>query len=1111
MVPQYQDQTTLIVPDHRLPMKSSIVNFVLLLLLFSSCEQSSSSSERVLVFSSRTPMGVDESTTAGIETFRELGEADGFMVDTTTNVAYFFEDSLARYNAVVFLNTSGDVLNDIQQAYLKRYIEAGGGFVGLHDAAATEPDWYWYRRLLGGRFEGDPVKGTAMVTLNEFEKSPEQSVELNDEWHTFSHLEKNLNIVATALVKGSNEPKPISWYHEFQGGRAFYTALGNSAQSFKDPKFVAHLLAGMQYVIGEKPDYSKSKTPEPVEQNRFTKTVLEFNLDEPIEMAILPDSRILFIERKGNVKLYTPSDGKVTVISKIPAWTVSEDGLIGLALDPDFSKNQYVYVFYSHPKKSSNVLSRFVFQGDSLDLTSEREILEVPTQRERCCHTGGSLLFAKGRVLFISTGDNTSPFESEGYSPSDELPGRSSFDAQKSSSNTNDLRGKILRIIVNENGTYDIPEGNLFPKGEAKTRPEIYVMGNRNPYRISVDSRTGYLYWGEVGPDAGEDDPVRGPRGYDEVNRARKAGFFGWPYFVGNNFAYGDHNFVTKLTGAKWDPARPINDSPNNTGKVELPPATAPIIWYPYLASQDFPMLKNGGRNAMAGPIYYSNDYQGIQDAFPSYLDGKLLIYDWIRNWLFHVSFDENEEVLDLEPFMASTQFSNVIDMAYGPDGKLYMIEYGQVWFKQNMDARLSRIDYNPNNRPPVVQLAADRLAGAVPLTVNFNAQGTFDYDKDVLDYRLEADGKMSTAPDGKFRVTFDKPGTYTVTLTARDPGKLENKASIQIVAGNEPPKVNIEITGGNRSFYFPGTPIAYRVHIDDLEDGTAGAPGFPTENATITFNYLEGYDATAIAQGHQVPTGKVIMDGSDCKSCHQTDKRSAGPSYLEVAQRYKKRPGAIQTLGQKIVKGGAGNWGAIEMAAHPQLSIDDAEKIVEYIFSLTDASRTLPLNGKVTPGTQKVGYYILSASYSDKGGVSVPSAVAQSSMVLSAPRVRLDEAAELHILKILKTDKRIAYENVKDNAYARFNKIDFNGVTGAILTAEVTGPDQPGGTIELRLDAVDGPILGSTEITGKGKFSPLVKFPGVASFHDLYIIFRNQSSENKNLFYFNGIEFINK
>src|SRR5256885_14651820 len=91
------------------------------------------------------------------------------------------------------------------------------------------------------------------------------------------------------------------------------------------------------------------------------------------------------------------------------------------------------------------------------------------------------------------------------------------WDAQKSSANTNDLRGKIIRIHPEPDGAYTIPEGNLFPKGTAKTRPEIYTMGSRNPYRISVDQHTGFLYWGEVGPDANVDSVGRGPRGYDEI------------------------------------------------------------------------------------------------------------------------------------------------------------------------------------------------------------------------------------------------------------------------------------------------------------------------------------------------------------------------------------------------------------------------------------------------------------------------------------------------------------------------------------------------------------------------------------------------------------------
>ncbi len=112
------------------------------------------------------------------------------------------------------------------------------------------------------------------------------------------------------------------------------------------------------------------------------------------------------------------------------------------------------------------------------------------------------------------------------------------------------LRGKILRITMNEDGSYSIPDGNLFPKGEDSTRPEIYVMGDRNPYRISVDQKTGFLYWGEVGPDANNDSmATRGPRGYDEFNQARKAGFFGWPFFIANNIPYRQYDYATGKSG----------------------------------------------------------------------------------------------------------------------------------------------------------------------------------------------------------------------------------------------------------------------------------------------------------------------------------------------------------------------------------------------------------------------------------------------------------------------------------------------------------------------------------------------------------------------------------
>src|SRR6185295_16289890 len=133
--------------------------------------------------------------------------------------------------------------------------------------------------------------------------------------------------------------------------------------------------------------------------------------------------------------------------------------------------------------------------------------------------------------LFIATGDNTHPGgDSDGFAPIDERKDKEPFDAQKSASNTHDLRGKILRVKPNADASITIPDGNLFPKDGSQGRPEIYVMGCRNPWRINVDEKTGIVYWGEVGPDAGGDGP-RGPRGYDEINQAKGPGNFGWPFF----------------------------------------------------------------------------------------------------------------------------------------------------------------------------------------------------------------------------------------------------------------------------------------------------------------------------------------------------------------------------------------------------------------------------------------------------------------------------------------------------------------------------------------------------------------------------------------------------
>ncbi|MBY0433382.1 MAG: ThuA domain-containing protein, partial [Cyclobacteriaceae bacterium] len=457
-------------------MKSALTSSVarlavlLVVVLFVACTQQK---PRILVFT-KTKGYRHESIEAGKDAIFKLGLKNNFDVDTTENANAFTDANLQKYKAVVFLSTTGDVLNANQQTDFQRFIQAGGGYMGIHAAADCEYEWLWYGKLVGGYFKSHPQIQEAIVRKAKPDALTEglpDEWKRTDEWYNYKTISPDINVLytldETSYKGGENgSTHPIAWYHEFDGGRAFYAGMGHTKESFSDSLYLVHIEKGISYAIGnQKLDYKKATAIRAPEENRFTKVVLGYNFNEPTEMDILPDGRIIFLERRGRVKLYDPKTDSIKVINEVKVYSTHEDGMIGLTRDPDFEKNNWVYIFYSHPEKSANVISRFTFTGDKIDLASEKEILEVAVQRETCCHTGGSLAFGPDGNLYASTGDNTSPFESDGFSPADERPKRFPFDAQKSSGNTNDLRGKILRIKPQPDGTYTIPEGNLFPKG----------------------------------------------------------------------------------------------------------------------------------------------------------------------------------------------------------------------------------------------------------------------------------------------------------------------------------------------------------------------------------------------------------------------------------------------------------------------------------------------------------------------------------------------------------------------------------------------------------------------------------------------------------------------
>ena len=822
-------------------------------------------------------------------------------------------------------------------------------------------------------------------------------------------------------------------------------------------------------------NYSLARTQRVPEENRFTKEVLDFNLNEPMELDELPGRGILFVERRGALKLYDFQTNSSRKIAQIPLFYGNEDGLLGIAVDPDYSTNKWVYLFYSAPgDEPIQHVSRFDLIEDSLHDASEKILLKIPVIR-KCCHSGGSLEFGPNGHLFITLGDNTNPFESNGFAPIDEREGRALWDAQKSAANTNDLRGKILRIKPEDDGTYSIPEGNLFPPGTPNTRPEIYVMGCRNPFRPSIDSKTGYLYWGDVGPDAGKMDPNRGPAGMGEFNQARMAGFWGWPYTRGNNQQYNDYHFANQTSGDKFDPQDLINDSPNNTGVQELPPAQESMIWFSYNTSEEFPWLGKGGVNPMAGPVFHAADYA---EGFPTYFENKLFVYEWMRDWIYVVTLDENQEYVKAEAFMPNTEFSHPMDMIFGKDGSLYVLEYGQSWNTQNIDARLSRISYIKGNRKPVARIAADKEVGAVPLTVQFSGENSEDFDHDKLSYSWWFDNTEVQSTEQNPSFTFEKAGIYTVKLTVKDPDGAVSATTHKILAGNEPPQLSIQIDADD-NIYWDRRRINYEVVVTDHEDGRSSDNSIDPEKVKVTLTYLpEGEDIVLATIGHQqntVPEGKQLIDASDCKACHAENKKVNGPSYVDIAQKYTSED--KNTLISRIIKGSSGIWGETMMAAHPQLKVDEVGKIIDYILSLRpdkkSAGKSLPISGTFTftqhMGKQPGGKYILMASYLDQGNPEVEGSTlsVNEQLVFIAPKIEVEGAnARSEGLGTWNVAGMTLVGSIVHDSWLRFDNISYKNLSSIQLAAAYSADYSYGGTVEIREGSVDGKIIGSLQVS---------------------------------------------
>ncbi len=1031
--------------------------------------------ENVLVFS-KTGGFRHDSIPQGIAAIQALGAANDFDVVATEDAAQFTDANLANFDVVVFMSTTGEILNDTQQAAFERYIQGGGGFAGVHAASDTEYSWPWFGELVGGYFRSHPPgTPTAAVDIEDGNEPSTTGLPARwtrtDEWYNYQHpttpvvngnttvadfspRARHVKVLATVDESTYDEQDgntidddhPIAWCSDFDGGRSWYTGMGHTQASFADADFRNHLLGGLRTAAGVGGDCGDERGMPPTAED-FEKITINDNTNAPMEIDIAEDGRAFYIELDGRVQMWNPTTQLTTTITSVPVTLSHENGLLGIQLAPDFNTTGHIYLAYSALPDASgtNRVSRFTLTGNTLG--QEQIIYTWQHQRQQCCHTGGSLEFGADGDLYISTGDNTNPF-AHGFNPTDERPGREIWDAQRTSGNTNNANGKILRIrpIPNATGvpgvgtTYTIPSGNLFPVGTAQTLPEIYAMGFRNPFRIHYDKKTGWILMGDYGPDAGSTDANRGPQGSVEWNVVKQPGNYGWPYCIRENVPY--HNITyTSDAGAGTDNglyncSAPVNDSPNNTGLTNLPPAQPATMWMGYGSGEGnldlrFPDLGGGGA-PMGGTRYYFDEDSDSETKFPKFYDGHWFIGEWNNDWIKTATLNNQGLATGVACMAVCTGYISPMDMEFGPDGSLYVVEWGQGFNENNPDSGVYRVDYIEGARSPIAVANVNNDAVPVGTTVNFSSAGSNDPDGTNITYLWDFDDGTPTSTAANPSHTFTAAGTYDVTLTVTDESGDSAVDTVRVVVGNQRPIITFEYPENGKIADF-GDRIRYKLNVVDPDGGTVPC-------AQVRLEFKLGHDSHAHELSNATGCeGEFTLTGVDG---HGVDANI----FTVITANYTD----------------AGNGPAAPVTGSAEVILQPKLKQAEY-FATT--GRTADSRGTGDPG-------VTTETTTDVGG-------------------------------------GLAAAFIEDGDWISFNPYNLEDLTKATFRVASGGA---GGIIELRYDAADGPLVAATpNIAPTGGWQTwrdvTIDLPATIpqGTHRLFVVFRHPTATGSlmNLNYF--------
>jgi cytochrome c len=484
-----------------------------------------------------------------------------------------------------------------------------------------------------------------------------------------------------------------------------------------------------------------------------------------VQIAVAPNGKV-FIGKmcSGQIRVYRPGTTAATATVRagtVPTRCDNEDGLLGLVLDRNFMTNRWIYVFHTDINSATSplnsatgkahLLTRYTYDSTAAagsQLTNSKLILKVDRMIDtRAYHAGGGIDMGSDGVLVIGTGDDTSPHSGECNSNNAApiLWNSIKCDAQKSSGNTAALTGKMLRIVpiafadntspvAGIGTTYNIPPGNLWEMIDnpsfnpnwnpaedtlAKVRKEIYTMGHRNPYHPRIDTKSGWIFTGEVGLDMANTTaytPSRGPEGREEWNLATRPGFYGHPYCVGNNkpwrrFTWPATTWTTTGVDTFYNCAAVQNVSPNNKGIRNLPPAREATLFYSNQSGNGDDSYRLGftsGETALGGPMYRYDSNLVSSVKFPPQYEGKIFFFDWavtnkssfrIVNIKADGTLDSGTAATPAFPAatLAALPNGGYIDMRFGPhDGAMYLLRNntGGSGYTGFNNASLYRISY---------------------------------------------------------------------------------------------------------------------------------------------------------------------------------------------------------------------------------------------------------------------------------------------------------------------------------------------------------------------------------------------------------------------------------